>query len=411
MTNLYQRSAEPDPTSFWRELRTHRVTHALLDEATGQTVPVLSRYEDVRDALGRSGRTGDPYLNRTTLMPLYEPDPGVFPYLGRLGAEAVTAAGDPPLHPAMRSVLDDVFPWRRHDVGPYQAVIEAAVEDRLSQVERRGTVDLTRLATELPLAVILSLIGAPPEDWPQVLAWSDGQLDFIWGRPEPAEQVRLVQNLVAFWEYCIDLSARTDLRPDSITARLHATGRATVNQVASFVFNLLVAGHETTRNLIANTFLLLLSRPDRWRRVIAEPDLVPLAVAESNRFLPAIVGWLRETAQDVAVGDVTLPAGTRVLVHIGAANRDMPDGDTFDVGRRTGTDRRRPTLSFGAGPHYCVGAQLALREAEIAVGRIARRRPDLRLADAEIGYAPNLAFRGPRRLVAVTAPSYAARGG
>jgi cytochrome P450 len=138
----------------------------------------------------------------------------------------------------------------------------------------------------------------------------------------------------------------------------------------------------------------LLTRPERWQQLVSAPELVPQAVAESNRYMPAIVTWLRETAREVNFDGESLPEGTRVLVHIGAANRDMLDGDTFDLNAK-----RKRTLSFGAGPHYCVGAFLALREAEVVLRELLKRFPNLRLSPGRplIG-EENVAFPSPRSL-------------
>jgi hypothetical protein len=253
-----------------------------------------------------------------------------------------------------------------------------------------------RFAAELPLRVILELIGAPSSDGAQIRKWSDGQIHFIWGRPEPAEQIRLAHNLVAFWRYCLEL-AENDPPPDSITARLLAAG-VTANQAASFAFNLLVAGHETTRNLLVNLLYLLLSKPRRWQNLLDDPSLIPVAVAEANRFMPPIIAWLRETAQDVTIDDDLLPAGTRLLLHIGAANRDVRDGDVFNL-----TPGPRRSVSFGAGPHYCIGAALAVREAQVALRMMLRRYPSLAIAP---DYVPrceeNIGFHAPSELWVMT---------
>ncbi|MBC6459113.1 cytochrome P450 [Actinomadura sp. HBU206391] len=397
MADLYQLSQRPDPTADWRRLRETQISTALLDTSTGQTIPVLARYADVRAALHGSGGKDSSYLNRSTLAPLYMPCPEALSIIGELKAEPVTAAGDPPFHPPMRKMLESVFPWKLNQLPPYHSMIQEIVDDLLGEINDLRTVDLADvLAAELPLRVILHLIGAPAGDGPMVRAWSDGQIHFIWGRPTPDEQVRVLRNLISFWEYCLDL-VKGDLPRESVTARLMVAG-ATPNQAASFAFNLLVAGHETTRSLIANMFLLLLQQRDRWERVRAAPELVPRAVAETSRYMPAIVGWLRETARDVVFDEATLPAGTRVLLHLGAANRDMPNGDDFDLHAR-----RMKSLSFGVGPHYCIGAFLAILEAETTLATALRRFPDLELAPGFIpSYPQNLGFRAPRELRVTT---------
>ena len=393
MLDLYEQSTANDPTDHWRRLREQRVTHALLDSGTGQTIAVLAHYTDVRSALVGSGRAQGDYLNRSTLMPLYAPCPEALGKFAHLGAEPVTVAGDPPFHTEMRSILESVFPWKREQVPPYVPVIQRLVDELLDEIVGQDTVDLVdRFSAELPLRVILHLVGAPSQDGPRIRSWSDGQVDLIWSRPKPAEQVRLLDNLIAFWRYCVDLVGR-DLPPETVTARLLAAG-ATPSQTASFVFNLLVAGHETTRNLITNTFHLLLGRRERWEQVSASPHLIERAVQEANRYLPAITAWQRETARDVVIGDTTVPAGTRLLLHLGAANRDMPGGDEFDL-----TVSRPNNLSFGVGAHYCVGAFLALLETQAALTSAMQRLPNMEIAPGHVPvYAANIGFYAPREL-------------
>ncbi|MEK8106057.1 cytochrome P450 [Micromonospora sp. M12] len=194
----------------------------------------------------------------------------------------------------------------------------------------------------------------PDADIARIRSWADGQIALIWGHPDPAEQIRLAQGLLEFWHYCEDLvRQRVDSghRGDDFISRAldyrdDDDAVLTVPEVASLAFNLLVAGHETTAGLLAHALDQALSAPQRWSAIVADPDIVPAFVGETLRFAPAIDGWLRVTSRDVTLGAVTIPAGARCLLLIGAANRDpaafaQPDGST-----RTG--RMRETICHSA---------------------------------------------------------------
>ncbi|GAB3960570.1 hypothetical protein GCM10027614_82840 [Micromonospora vulcania] len=267
---------------------------------------------------------------------------------------------------------------------------------------------IPEFATELPLLVVLDILGVPDADIGRIRSWADGQIALVWGQPDPAEQVRLAQGLVDFWHYCQELvQQRVDSgqRGDDYISRALAyrdddDSVLTVSEVASLAFNLLVAGHETTAGLLAHSIDQALSSPQRWRTIGTDPRYVPAFVTETLRFAPAIDGWLRVTHRDVTLGNVTIPAGARCLLLIGAANRDpgvFTHPDRFDPHRPDVRDQ----LSFGHGPHYCIGAALAGLEARITLTRLAAAIPGLRLtSEQHRSYKPNVAFRAHHSLLA-----------
>ncbi|MEU7585575.1 cytochrome P450 [Micromonospora sp. NPDC049230] len=402
-----------DPASIWRRI---------LDDPDGVHYAedlglwLISRHADVRRALADATT----FANALTLAPVYEVCPAAMSVLTQLDAPPTTAATDPPAHPRTRRALRAAFANTAERVeAEYGAIVRRRVDQLVARLAaRRGDrIDLVpEFATELPLLVVLDILGVPDADIARIRSWADGQIALLWGQPDEAEQVRLAQGLLDFWHYCEEL---VRLRVDGGHRGDDFIGRAlayrdgddtvlTVPEVASLAFNLLVAGHETTAGLLAHALDQALSSPRHWSAIAADPRAVPALVAETLRFAPAIDGWLRVTSRDVTLGSVTIPAGARCLLLIGAANHDpavFADPQKFhphrsDVGNH---------LSFGHGPHFCIGAGLARLEAEIALTRLAESIPGLRLASEQRrSYKPNVAFRSHRTLLAtidVTGPA------
>ncbi|MEW2144600.1 cytochrome P450 [Micromonospora vinacea] len=394
-----------DPASMWRRI---------LDDPDGVHYAedlglwLISRHAHVRRALADATT----FANALTLAPVYEVCPAALNVIMQIDAPPTTAAADPPAHPRTRRALRATFANTAERVeAEYGAIIRRRVDQLVSGLAARqgDQVDLIpEFATELPLLVVLDILGVPDADIGRIRSWADGQIALIWGQPDPAEQVRLAQGLLEFWHYCEDLVRQRvdsghrgeDFISRALTYRDDEDTVLTVPEVASLAFNLLVAGHETTAGLLAHALDQALSAPQRWSAITADPELVPAFVSETLRFAPAIDGWLRVTTRDATVGAVTIPAGARCLLLIGAANRDpaaFHDPDRFDPHRVDVGNH----VSFGHGPHFCIGAGLARLEAGIALSRLAEAIPGLRLSSEQHrSYKPNVAFRAHRTLLA-----------
>ncbi|MBF9132719.1 cytochrome P450 [Plantactinospora sp. S1510] len=396
-----------DPGIVWRELLS---TPEGVHFADDLGLWLISRHEHVRRAFADSGAFG----STLTLAPVYQMCPEALDVVMRLDVPPTTAAAEPPVHTRTRRALRVIFATTGPGVADeYGPIVRRRVAELVSRIadRRDGTVDLMpEFAALLPLLVVVDILGVPELDVPRIRSWADGQIALIWGQPDPSEQVRLAQGLLDFWHYCQALVARRSAdgaTGDDFVSRAlrHRAGDdavLSVAEVASMAFNLLVAGHETTAGLLAHGLDRALSEPGRWPRIAADPDGVPAFLEEALRFGPAIDGWLRVTLRPVTIGGVTIPAGGRCLLLIGAANRDpavFADPDRFDPARRD-----RGHLSFGYGPHFCIGAALARLEAQIALVRLAEAMPHLRLAPGhQSRFKPNVAFRAHRTLL-VTQP-------
>jgi cytochrome P450 len=309
---------------------------------------------------------------------------------------------DPPFHTRMRGLVRKAFlPERIDALGGRVRAITAELVDRFAGDGEADIVE--RLAWPLPARVICVMSGVPESDLHKVKGWSDDWLLLTLGRLPEEKQLACAEGVLAFQRYLTEIveARRREGRDDITTSLVQATldgERLSTPEVVMFMAGLLLAGHETTTNVIANTLLHLLREPDRFRAVVEDRDLVPAAIEESLRFDPPVQGMMRTVREPSAVGAVTLPAGAKLFLSYAAANRDpaaFTDPDRFDW-RRAASERH---LAFGHGIHYCIGAPLARLEARIALEHIIERLPGLTLVpDQVLEYVPNLIHRGPRRL-------------
>jgi cytochrome P450 len=302
-------------------------------------------------------------------------------------------AVNPPDHTRLRRLVSGAFTARR--VAALRPRIEQLTEQLLDEMSGADRVDLIdSFAFPLPIQVICELLGVPADDQRDFRAWSNA---IVSGGTDPES---LPPALVAIVGYIRDLIARKRQRPDdgllsALIAVRDDNDRLTDDELISMVYLLLIAGHETTVNLIGNGALLLLAEPERWARLAAEPQLVPAAVEEFLRYEgPVQTSTFRTAVEPVELGGRTIPAGAMVLVSLLSANRDaerFAEPDAFDPHRSVA-----PNLAFGHGIHYCLGAPLARLEAQIAFAGLLRRFPATRLAVPveEITWRPSLLLRG-----------------
>jgi cytochrome P450 len=311
---------------------------------------------------------------------------------------------DPPAHGRLRKPAARAFTPRRVD--EMEPRIRATAAELLDAVDPAQPFDVVAaLAFPLPMRIIFSFIGVPPEDWAQLKEWCRSRASLAWGRPTPEEALHHAQHMVAYRRYLRELVAAkaTDRDDDFASALLEIHDEdpeaLTHEEVASILFSLSFAGHETTNNLIGNCVRRLLEVPERWAALVADPAMIPHAVDEMLRFDPSVPVWRRVTKRPVTLGGVALPEGAKLFLWLAATGRDddvFPDPDRFDPER----ENARRTLAFGRGIHFCIGSALGRLEASLAVEELARRFPDLRLAppEQEVPFHPNISFRGPQVL-------------
>ncbi|MGW4484521.1 cytochrome P450 family protein [Amycolatopsis sp. NPDC004368] len=294
-----------------------------------------------------------------------------------LGAHMLNT--DPPDHTRLRKLVNKAF--TPGAIAGLRPRIEQITTELLDAMAEHEQVDLmTAFAGPVPITVICELLGVHEQDRGEFSGWSATMLS--------AGAVDDVQAAVlAMHQYLVALVAQKRAEPgeDLLSGLVHATDQGdslSEEELVSMAFLLLVAGHETTVNLIGNATLALLRAPEQRAKLVADQSLMPGAVEEFLRFDgPINIATLRYTIDDVEVGDRTIPAGEFVQVSLLAANRDeerFPDPAELDVTRAAGGH-----VAFGHGIHYCVGAPLARMEAEIALGGLLARFPKLSLAVPE----------------------------
>ncbi|MFD9644492.1 cytochrome P450, partial [Streptomyces sp. NPDC059082] len=262
---------------------------------------------------------------------------------------------------------------------------------------RRDIVDA--FAFPLPVTVICELLGVPAEDRETFRAWSNGLVT-------PSDERGALDAMEGFAGYLDSLiedkraaGPADDLLSGLIAVRAEDGDRLSGPELRAMAYLLLIAGHETTVNLISNTVRNLLGHPAQLAALRADPSLLDGAIEESLRYDgPVETGTFRFTAEPVTIGDTVVPTGQYVLVALAALDRDparFPDPDRFDIRRET-----RGHLAFGHGIHYCLGAPLARLEGRIALRTLLDRFPRLALdpEGAPWEWLPGLLMRGVRQL-------------
>ncbi|HVM54720.1 MAG TPA: cytochrome P450 [Acidimicrobiales bacterium] len=288
---------------------------------------------------------------------------------------------DPPDHTRLRRLVARAFVPSR--VAALEPAIRAAAGDLADRMAARGAdavVDLVaEYAQPLPFQVIGDLLGVPRADRLRLHECFQVLLSAWTGDP-PADIVAASDAIVAYLGDLVD-AKRRDPAEDLVSVLVTAGDdeQLTRQELLSSLFQLIVAGHDTTTSLIGNGFVALLDHPDQLRLVVADLGRLPAAIDELMRFsAPVPHATFRMTNDPVTVEGVEIPAGEQVLVCLAAANRDpdrYPDPDVLDITRDDG-----PHLGFGHGIHHCLGAPLARLEARIAFETILGRHPALRLA-------------------------------
>ncbi|MDF1731735.1 MAG: cytochrome P450 [Minwuia sp.] len=305
---------------------------------------------------------------------------------------------DPPDHSRLRGLVSKAFTARR--IEGLRPQIQTLVDELLDRAAPRGRMDFIRdFAYPLPVNVICDMLGIPPEDRSHFEFGSKISGRLIDPTPVSAEELQEIGDGFSRQEaYFRDLFARRRAEPqDDLTTVLvqaeEAGERLTEAELVGNVILLFGAGHETTVNLLGNGLLALLQNPDEYAKLRDNPDLVPGAIEEMLRFDSSVQMTGRTAMEDVDVNGITIPKGDHIINLLGSANRD---GAAFDAPESFRVDRKdvRP-MSFGGGIHFCLGAQLARVEADIAFRSLLARLPDLRLEKPdEPDWRPTFTLRG-----------------
>jgi cytochrome P450 len=297
---------------------------------------------------------------------------------------------DPPQHTKLRALISKAFTPRM--VAALEPRIRELSAELLDRVVERGEMDLVAdFAAPLPMLVIAEMLGIPAEDRPQFHQWADAILAMSYTIGGPQDAARTAQEgfAAATAEMSSYLSALLAARSGEPGGNLltwldeaEVDGvRLTLEEILGFFQLLLLAGSETTTNLISNAVLCLIEHPDQLARLRANPTCLAVAVEEVLRYRSPLQWMYRIARREVDLHGTAVPAGAMVLAVIGSANRDpaaFPDPDRFDIARDP-----NPHLAFGHGPHFCLGAPLARLEARIALADLLARADEIILGPWE----------------------------
>ena len=308
---------------------------------------------------------------------------------------------DPPQHSRLRKLLNKEFtPYMIQRLRPR---IQEVVDTLLDQAAEKAEIEfMTDFANPLPVRVIAEMLGIPVEDQRDFQRWSDDLADFFGNSTSTIDLARRAQNsLIGLSEYFRALlpKRRKNKGDDlvSLLLRVEEEGEVlTEEELLAQCTLLLVAGHETTRNLLGNGLLALLQHQDQYVKLMENRSLMALAVREFGRYDSPVQFFGRAVSEDFYWHGQHIREGQAVILLLGSANHDpdkFSNPERLEISRDEGM-----SLSFGHGPHFCIGAALAQTEAEIAFTTLLERTSTLRLLDPQPEWRSNLSFRGLSRL-------------
>jgi cytochrome P450 len=358
---------------------------------------VLSGYADC-EAILRDPRSSSDFRNSTAFEELIAANPDADQNAGFFAQTRPFLFLDPPDHTRLRGLVNKAFTPRA--IEGLRGRIHEIVNELLDRAEAKGEIDIVEeFAYLVPVQVICEMMGVPVEDHGKFREWSRELARSL--DPEellPPDVVERRQTAVnSFGEYFGGLIAehKEDPRDDLLSGLIaaeEAGDKLTEQELLATCILLLVAGHETTVNLIGNGTLALLRHPDQLALLRSDPSLARSAVEEFLRFDPPVQFTGRVALEDMTVGEVALKRGQQTVILLASANRDpdvFADPDRLDITR---TESRH--LAFSHGIHYCVGAPLARLEGEIALGTLVQRFADIRLLTEAPAYKENIVLRG-----------------
>jgi len=334
---------------------------------------------------------------RPAYPPIDESDRGLYDYVRSYQGDQFIQH-DRPEHLEMRRVMHSYFTPKSMEA--WRPFVREAVKDLLDEAEEKGSMDVMRdLATPLPVLVIAEMMGVPKAERPYIRQLAE-KLLYI-GRGEYDRMRPLTEGMRGMIEYVSPLVDQRIVDPGddfiSVLARGEKQGVFTRHQVLVNTSLLLLAGHETTINLLCNGTLAFTRHPDQWELLKEDPaGRAKQATEECLRYDSPVISIQRIATEDVEMRGKLLRKNDRVRWFISAANRDpdaFPNADTFDIFRHPNQH-----VAFGSGTHHCLGATLARVEGQEVFKALAERFPDLRAETDELEYQPSITFRSLKAL-------------
>ena len=394
--DLFDPTFKANPYPTYAELRSEAPAYRA-ELPDGRGVWLVTRYDDVVAVL-KDERFAKDWRSAMTPEQLAQ-IPSIPEVMKPLSENMLDK--DPPDHERLRRLVSKAFTPRL--IERMRPRVQEIADTLLDAVEDKGGMDLIDdYAFPLPITVIAELLGVPVEDRNRFREWSDAAVSGDTTQ-EYVEKI-LLPHMQAFIDYLRALfeEKRENPKDDLISALVlaeEAGDKLSEDELLAMVFLLLIAGHETTVNLIGNGTLALLQNPDQLQKLKDDPSLIKPAIEELLRYDgPVETSTERFAREDVTIGDTVIPKGEMVMVVIAAADHDperFPEPDALDIAR---ADNKH--LAFGKGIHHCLGAPLARMEGQIALGTLLRRMPDLRPKGSpeSLTWRPGMVLRGLKGL-------------
>ncbi|MDA2518720.1 MULTISPECIES: cytochrome P450 family protein [Bacillus cereus group] len=286
---------------------------------------------------------------------------------------------DPPNHSRLRSLVQKAFTPKM--IAQLDGRIQRIADDLISDIERKGTLNLVDdYSFPLPIIVISEMLGIPKEDQAKFRIWSHAVI----ASPETPEEIKETEKqlseFITYLQYLVDIK-RKEPKEDLVSALILAESeghKLSARELYSMIMLLIVAGHETTVNLITNTVLALLENPNQLQLLKDNPKLIDSAIEEGLRYYsPVEVTTARWAAEPFQIHHQTIQKGDMVIIALASANRDetvFENPEIFDITRENNRH-----IAFGHGSHFCLGAPLARLEAKIAITTLFNRMPELKI--------------------------------
>src|SRR5579883_2179787 len=368
-----------NPFPFYAQLRAEApVFPVFMRMPVKQRAWLITRYDDVLDVLKDARFAKNP---RNALSPEQQKKVSWMPPMFR-ALERNMLDLDSPDHTRLRALVHKAFTPRL--IEQMRDQIQALTNALLDRVEPNGGMNLIAdFALPLPLTMIGRILGVPARDNQKFHRWTTTLISGGTNR----NLFVLIPSVMRFMGYVKKLikERRAFPRDDLVTALVQAkdgSDQLSEDEILAMIFLLLIAGHETTVNLIGSGTLALLEHPDQLERLRNEPDIIKSAVEELLRYVcPVEMATERYAREEITIAQTTIPRGELVMAVIGSANRDPNSFDNPDALDITRTNNKH--LAFGYGPHFCLGASLARLEGQIAISTLIQRMPNVRLNIAQ----------------------------
>jgi len=396
--DFFSAEVQECPFQIYRQLQ----DEAPVWQMPGTNVFVVTRYSDIRDIIRDPARFSSSF---GALLNAGSSNKEVDAIYGQ-GYEMVETllTQDPPRHRVYRNLVNKVFSNKR--IEGMRDYIQSITDELIDAWIDDGEVDLmNRLCVPLPIYVIADQLGVPRAELPLIKKWSDASASRLGRLANEEQQIQNAKDIVEFQHYFADLIDRMRENPeDNIISDLANNtideGRLlTKPEALGMIQQILVAGNETSTSGIAGGVVLLIENPDEQTKLRSNPDLIPGAVEEILRLETPTSGMWRTATENTEVGGVPIPKGAFLMVRFAAGNRDE---SVFSCGHEMKVDRDNASnhLAFGQGTHFCLGAQLARSEMQIALGSLLARTDNWGLVEGKntLTHNPNVLLRGLKDL-------------